>query len=63
MVAAVDRLSIRMCAEPAAELALQLQVQAHAHAPASPYYVTPQPEVPLAFRAVESYSNVKAGRI
>jgi putative inorganic carbon (HCO3(-)) transporter len=46
MVAAVDRLSVRMCAEPAPEL---VRVR--------------QPEVPLAFRAVESFSNVKAGRV
>ena len=46
MVAAVDRLSVRMCAETAPEL---VRVR--------------QPEVPLAFRAVESFSNVKAGRV
>jgi O-antigen ligase len=46
MVAAVDRLSVRMCAEPAPEL-VRVRV----------------PEVPLAFQAVESFSNVKAGRV
>jgi putative inorganic carbon (hco3(-)) transporter len=45
MVAAVDRLSVRMCAEPAPE----------------PVRVS-HSEVPLAFRAVESFSTMKAGR-
>jgi putative inorganic carbon (HCO3(-)) transporter len=57
MVAAVDRLSVRMCAEPARE------VQRQARPTGLPTNLVRQPEVPLAFRAVESYSNVKAGRV
>jgi len=46
MVAAVDRLSHKLAAEPAHDL---VQVRHH--------------EIPLAFRAVDSFSNVKAGRV
>jgi putative inorganic carbon (hco3(-)) transporter len=46
MVAAIDRLSVRMIEEPAEELV--------------PVRLPP---VPLAFRAVESFSHVKAGRV
>jgi hypothetical protein len=46
MVAAVDRLSVRMIEEPAEDLV--------------PVRVPP---VPLAFRAVESFSHLKAGRV
>jgi putative inorganic carbon (HCO3(-)) transporter len=58
MVAAVDRLSAGMCAEPVPELARVIRP------PRSPELarVVRQPEIPLAFRAVESFRDVKAGR-
>jgi putative inorganic carbon (HCO3(-)) transporter len=48
MVAAVDRLSVRMLEAPA---------------PAEELVPVRLPPVPLAFRAVESFSHVKAGRV
>jgi putative inorganic carbon (hco3(-)) transporter len=48
MVASVDRLSVRLCAEPA-PAAIVAPVRLH--------------RVPLAFRAVDSYANVKAGPV
>jgi putative inorganic carbon (hco3(-)) transporter len=48
MVAAVDRLSVSLCDAPVPEIARLPQAQV---------------PVPLAFRAVESFSHVKAGRV
>jgi len=48
MVAAVDRLSVGMLEAPA---------------PAEEVVPVRLPPVPLAFRAVESFSHVKAGRV
>ena len=74
MVAAVDRLSVRMCAEPVPQLARvtrapgglelaravrQPEVARVVRQPEVARSVR-QPEIPLAFRAVESFRNVKA---
>jgi hypothetical protein len=48
MVAAVDRLSVNLCEAPLPEVAR------------APQSLAP---VPLAFRAVESFSHAKAGRV
>ena len=54
MVAALDRLSVRMCDEPAPSCA----VTRHARRPASRHRA---PAVPLAFRAVESLRRAEGG--